>query len=102
MKPSGDQFGAVLDVLADRLADRVADAVAERLRPVLLAQGRAEPPTLLTVPEAAAYLSLGASTMWALIQRGELRALKSGRRTLLRRADLDAYVERLIERIAGP
>lgn len=50
---------------------------------------------LFTVEDAAAYLSIGKRTMWRLIADGEVRKTPIGSRTLVDRADLDAYVDRV-------
>jgi excisionase family DNA binding protein len=55
-----------------------------------------ESPTVLyTVPEAAAILHIGASTLWLFLSRGDIGSIKIGRRRLIRQADLDAYVASL-------
>lgn len=48
----------------------------------------------LTVPEAAEYLRLGERTVRELIARRALKAVRVGRRLILRRQDLDAFLER--------
>ncbi|MEY9184746.1 excisionase family DNA binding protein [Bradyrhizobium sp. USDA 326] len=53
------------------------------------------PPTqpILTVNEAAAVARLHRNTIRKLIRTKELPAKRSGRRILIRRIDLDAYLE---------
>jgi excisionase family DNA binding protein len=46
----------------------------------------------LTPEEAAQYLRLHPDTMYRLLQRGDLPALKVGRQWRVRRSDLDAYL----------
>jgi excisionase family DNA binding protein len=48
---------------------------------------------LLTYEQAADYLAVGRTTMYDLVARGELQAVKIGRCTRLRPEDLEAYVE---------
>lgn len=45
--------------------------------------------------EAAKYLGVGLSTLWLYIQRGEIKTIKlSGRVTIIKRDELDAFIER--------
>ena len=50
---------------------------------------------LLDVDAAASYLSIGRTSLYALIRAGKLRPVRLGgrRRTLIARADLDRLVE---------
>ena len=43
----------------------------------------------LTVPEAASALGIGDTLAWRLVQTGELRTVKLGRRRLVPRSALD-------------
>ncbi|MEU9605055.1 helix-turn-helix domain-containing protein [Streptomyces sp. NPDC048057] len=52
-------------------------------------------PALFTVKAAAAYLSLGRSTLYELMAAQELPYVKVGRARRLRRAELDAFAARL-------
>lgn len=47
-----------------------------------------------TISEAVAVSGLGRSTIYELIKRGELPRAKIGARTLIRRQDLEAMLER--------
>jgi excisionase family DNA binding protein len=47
-----------------------------------------------TINEAAAASGLGRTTIYELIKRGELPRAKVGARTLIRRQDLEAMLER--------
>jgi excisionase family DNA binding protein len=47
-----------------------------------------------TIKEAVAASGLGRTTIYELIKRGELPRAKVGARTLIRRRDLEAMVER--------
>lgn len=51
--------------------------------------------TLLTVEAAAARLSLGRTTVYALIGRGAIRPVRVGRAVRLLTRDIDALAERL-------
>lgn len=46
----------------------------------------------LTLEEATALSAIGRTRLYAAIERGELRAKKDGRRTMILRADLVAYL----------
>lgn len=50
-------------------------------------------PRLLSVADAATYIGLSERVMWALLSRGELSAIKIGRRRLIDVKDLDLFVE---------
>jgi excisionase family DNA binding protein len=43
----------------------------------------------LTITEACSLLSLSRWTIWRVIKKGEMNAAKVGRRTLIRRSDID-------------
>jgi excisionase family DNA binding protein len=52
-------------------------------------------PLLLSIPEALEYLgpnAVGRTTLYEIIARGEIRTVHIGRRHLVPRAALDAYV----------
>ena len=51
-------------------------------------------PILLRVPEAADWLRLGRSTVYELINRGELPVVRVGTAVRIRVADLEAWAER--------
>jgi excisionase family DNA binding protein len=48
-----------------------------------------------SVSAAATVAALGRSTVYAAIRRGELTARKSGRRTVILAADLEAWLQAL-------
>lgn len=54
-----------------------------------------------TVAEAAEASGLGRSTIWEKISSGKLRAKRSGKTTLILKADLAAYLESLPDWGAG-
>lgn len=70
--------------MADRLAERLADELAARLSP--------PPSPYLNVDQAAEYLACHKRRVYDLVERGSLNAFRDGRRLLLKRSDLDAYV----------
>lgn len=50
-------------------------------------------PMLLTIPEAARLLAIGRTTLYSLIDRGELRAVAIGRARRIPRSALQEFVE---------
>ena len=52
---------------------------------------------LLSVPEAAHLLSIGRSRCYDLVLSGQLRSLKLGRRRLISREALEAFVAEQME-----
>ena len=57
-------------------------------------------PLLHPVTEAAAILGIGRSMLYQLMAAGEIQTVKIGRRTLVTQAELERYVQRLIEESA--
>lgn len=49
----------------------------------------------LSIEEAQEYLGLGRTKLYSLLKTGKLKALKLGKRTLIRRVDLDIFLENL-------
>ncbi|MEK6273223.1 MAG: helix-turn-helix domain-containing protein [Actinomycetota bacterium] len=68
------------------IAERVAELLADR-------HPSSEPPPYLTVDQAAEYLACKPKRVYDLCSQRRLPFRKDGSRTLLRRADLDAYLE---------
>jgi excisionase family DNA binding protein len=80
--------------MSDRLAVAVAELVAA-LRDELaadLARDAGTPERLLSIPAAAAALSIGRTAVYSEIQSGRLRSLKVGRRRLVPASALAAYI----------
>ena len=55
-------------------------------------------PRLLSVQAASVYLSISSWTVRGLIYRGELPCVRIGRRVLLKREDLERFIETNTER----
>lgn len=55
-----------------------------------------EVPMLVPVPTAARQLSLGPTKTWQLIRDGKLPVVRVGRRTFVRREDLEKFVGALM------
>ena len=58
-------------------------------------------PMLLTVEVAAALLGLGRTTTYELVMRGQLQSVKIGRRRLVVRNGLHAYISDLLTSQSG-
>lgn len=56
---------------------------------------------LIRVEEAAERLSLGRTTVYQLIARGDLKAVHVGRAVRLLASDVAAYAERLAQAVAS-
>lgn len=76
---------AVPAELVELVAERAAELVAERLAAPV------EP--LLSVEQAAAYLACKPKRIYDLCSQRRVPFVKDGSRTLIRRADLDAYLD---------
>lgn len=55
-------------------------------------------PAVLAVKDAAKYLSLSQARLYELLKTGDLQRIKLGHRTVVRRQDADAYIERCAAR----
>ena len=49
-------------------------------------------PRLMNVRRAGKYIGRSESGVWGLIRKGELKTVKSDRRTMLDRVDLDQWI----------
>lgn len=58
-------------------------------------------PLAVTIPGAVQTSGLSRSAIYEALKRGDLKARKSGRRTLISFADLDNYLANLPEYRAG-
>lgn len=61
------------------------------------AQGTSESSALLSISGAMGFLSISRTRLYELFASGELRSVKLGRRRLVPREELEAYVRRLVE-----
>ena len=52
----------------------------------------------MSIGQVVSYAGLSRSTLYRLMQRGELRSLKIGSRRLVRKADIDALLESAVDR----
>lgn len=53
------------------------------------------PPITITIPDAVKFSGCSRSALYEALKRGELKAKKAGRRTLIAFADLEAYLASL-------
>lgn len=60
------------------------------------------PPALMSRDQAAYYLSMSTRELDRLRQTGELIPRSSGKNVRYTKAELDAYVDRLPERVSTP
>ncbi len=51
-------------------------------------------PLNITVPQTAALLGVSEPTIWRMLRRSEIRAIRIGRRTLVPRTEIEAYQAR--------
>ena len=85
-----------LETVLDDLLRRI---VREEIRAVMGQNGHGgktaneTPKPYLTIKEAADISRLGPSTIRLLIRKRELKALQVGRRVIIKRADLQKYLE---------
>jgi excisionase family DNA binding protein len=66
-------------------------------RPTRLDQPRPDDPWL-TVPEIARALRVGKSSVYRLVDQGDLRAARIGRQLRIRKSDVTAYLNRSLIR----
>lgn len=66
--------------------DKAVAAQRQRPKP-------AEEPLLLSVPEAARLLGVGATFGWTMVRRGEIPTIKLGRRVLVPRAAIEQLAD---------
>jgi excisionase family DNA binding protein len=53
------------------------------------------PRALLSVEQAAEQLSIGRTTMYALVKSGQIKSVRVGRRRLIPAPELPAFVQRI-------
>ena len=58
-------------------------------------------PRLITASEVSHILGLGESTVYLLIQRGELPCVRIGRAVRVKQDDLDAFIESKVVKSSG-
>jgi excisionase family DNA binding protein len=90
-----DLNNSLAEALAAIIKPIVKEAVLEAMAPnhIGFNQKVSSEPSFLTIKQAAESSGLGASTIRLLIRRRELRAQKVGRRVLVKRIDLEKFLE---------
>ncbi len=61
-----------------------------------------DPPDTLTIPQAAAELSVSRQNIWHAIQRGRIKALRFGHVALIPRSALEEYVATKGQNVGRP
>lgn len=56
---------------------------------------------LLTINEAVTISGIGRTSLYQLFKSGDLQPVKVGKRTLIRREDLESFVKELVPREAA-
>ena len=86
-----DTSAAVLNGLIEALAEKVAERLS---RERTVGNGLHRAARLLTLKQAAAYLSLSLSTVKNMLVSSELRVVSRGGRRMVDIDDLDVWIER--------
>lgn len=92
----GEGTGAGVVRVAVELTDEDVRRIADRTAALLRAEGRggARDSPYLTIDEAAAYLRCRRQRVDDLLSQRRLSRIKDGARTLISRAELEAYLRR--------
>ena len=75
------------DEFLDALADRIAERLAARM-------GSAQTTGLLTIAQAAQRLGRTRDAVYQMVCRGQIAAVRHGRRRHIEAAEIDRYIER--------
>lgn len=68
------------------------EELIERIAEAVVAKFRSAPMDMLTVEEAAEYIGVRKSYIYTLTSTREIPYYKPGKKVLIRRVDLDAYI----------
>lgn len=79
----------------DRAVEELVAALAQHVAATVDELRDADPDRPLTVDEAAAYLRIGRTAVYALLRAGDLVGYRQGRRRLFAAAELRRYRARL-------
>ena len=77
---------------ADRAAPELSRSRRRRNRKAAVAEAPDPGRMAFTVPETAWSLNCSPNTVWTLIASGELKSFKLGRKRLVARADIEAFI----------
>lgn len=79
----------------DRAVEELVAALAEHVAATVAELREDDPERSLTVGEAAAWLGIGRTHLYALIGAGEITGYRDGRRRLFTAAELARYRDRV-------
>ena len=79
----------------DRAVEELVAALAQHVAAVVDELRDADPDRPLTVDEAASYLRIGRTAVYALLRAGELTGYRQGRRRLISAGELRRYRARV-------
>jgi excisionase family DNA binding protein len=79
----------------DRAVEELVAALAEHVAATVDELRESDPARPLTAPEAAAYLRIGRTALYALVRDGELTGYRQGRRRLFAAGELRRYRARV-------
>jgi excisionase family DNA binding protein len=88
-----DQSNLLAEALAALITPIVKEAVREAMNPRGAIQTATLEKAFLTIKQAAEVSGLSTSTMRRAIRKRQLRAQKVGRRVLVKRVDLEKFLE---------
>ena len=90
---NGGSNGSMAPSVSLSVPPEFVEAVAQHVADLLAEHQTADPTPYLTVEEAAEYLRCKPKRVYDLCSQRRIDFCKDGSRTLLRRIDLDAYLE---------
>jgi excisionase family DNA binding protein len=99
MKSPGTGSALLGEALFQAIRQAVREEMNEALKQMVLPEQCAanayfeQPAAYLTVREAAALARLATSTIRLYIRKGQLQAYKEGSRVIIKRSDLEAFLE---------
>ena len=82
----------ILQIDSDQLSNLIETAVKKAIGEASIQKTDPEPDKLLTVEEAAEYLSLKVPTIYTLISRKELPTVKRSKRCYFFKSELNNYL----------
>lgn len=101
MPPHGRPDQGVVKIAVE-LSELDVRRIAERTAAILRGEGHAAPPSpYMTVEEAALYLRCRRQRIDDLLSQRRLSRIKDGARTLVSRAELEAYLRRSADDASG-
>jgi excisionase family DNA binding protein len=80
------------DILAPAVVDEIERLIDGRIEAALATAGNGSESPWLSMADAATYVHVSTRTLSRLIKRGRVHSTPLGRRRLVERASLDAYL----------